>query len=323
MKKFFWSMLLMLSATFVFIACDKEDEPVDQPKNIVELAQGNADLSILVDAVVYADLASTLSGSTEFTVFAPTNAAFTTLLQSLGVAKVTDLPKATVSALLLYHVVPGEVTSSAIQTGYVKSASPFGTTTSNLSLYITKDASGVKINNSAKVVTPDVDATNGIVHVVDKVITIPNIVDFALSNPDFSILVQALTRSDLGVDYVSILSSQVGAAGSPAPFTVFAPNNAAFTALLAELQAPNLAAIPAATLNKVLQYHVVAGANVVSTTLTDNQQVTTFETGKLTVDLDGGAALIDENNRRSRIIATDVQANNGIIHVIDRVVLPN
>ena len=88
-------------------------------------------------------------------------------------------------------------------------------------------------------------------------------------------------------------------------------------------QLETLAAIPAATLNKVLQYHVVAGANVVSTTLTDNQQVTTFETGKLTVDLDGGAALIDENNRRSRIIATDVQANNGIIHVIDRVVLPN
>ena len=323
MKKFFWSMLLLLSTTAVFIACDKEDEPVDQPKNIVELAQSNADLSILVDAVVHAELTSTLSGSTEFTVFAPTNAAFTTFLQSAGVAKITDVPKATVRALLLYHAVPGEVTSTTIQSGYVKSASPFGTTTSNLSLFITKDATGVKINNSAKVVTPDVDATNGIVHVVDKVIAIPNIVDVALSNPDFSILVQALTRSDLGVDYVSILSGQVGAAGSAAPFTVFAPNNAAFTALLTELQVANLAAIPAATLNKVLQYHVVAGANVVSTTLTDNQQVTTFETGKLTVDLDGGATLVDENNRRSRIIATDVQANNGIIHVIDRVVLPN
>lgn len=323
MKKFFWSMLLAVSATLVFVACDKEDDPVDQPKNIVELAQGNADLSILVDAVVHAELATTLSGSTEFTVFAPTNAAFTTFLQSIGAAKITDVPKATVRALLLYHAVPGEVTSSAIQAGYVKSASPFGTTTSNLSLYVTKDGSVIKINNAARVITPDVDATNGVVHVVDKVIAIPGIVDFALSNPDFSLLVQALTRSDLGVDYVGILSSQVGASGSPAPFTVFAPNNAAFIALLAELQFANLEAIPAATLNKVLQYHVVAGANVVSTTLTDNQQVTTFETGKLTVDLDGGAALIDENNRRSRIIATDVQGGNGIIHVIDRVVLPN
>jgi uncharacterized surface protein with fasciclin (FAS1) repeats len=323
MKKYLFSLMLALTATFAFVACDKDDEtPVDQPKNIVELAQSNPDLSILVDAVVHADLASTLSGGT-FTVFAPTNTAFNSFLQSLGAAKITDVDKNVVRSLLLYHTVPAEVTSQAIQTGYVKSASPFGTTTSNLSLYVVKDNSGVTINNSAKVVTADVDATNGVVHVVDKVIAFPTIVNHALNNPNFSTLVAALTRSDLGVDYVGLLSTQVGASGSSAPFTVFAPTNDAFAALLTEFNFANLEAIPAATLNKVLQYHVVAGANVVSSSLTNNQEVTTFETGKLTVDLSGAPTLVDENGRRARIIATDVQGNNGIIHAIDKVVMPN
>lgn len=312
MKKFLFGSMLALSAIFTVTAC-KDDE--ETPKNIVELAQGDANLSTLVEAVVYADLAATLSGSTEYTVFAPTNAAFTTLLQSLGVSKITDVDKATVRAILLYHVVAGEVKSSAITTGYVKSASPFGATTSTLSLYIAKSNAGVSINKDVNVTTADVDASNGVVHVVDKVIALPTIVNHALNNPDFSTLVAALTRADLGVDYVTLLSG----AG---PFTVFAPTNAAFTALLAELGVANLNAIDAATLNKVLQYHVVSGANVLAASLTEGQQVTTFQTGKFTIGLAGGAKITDLNNRVSNIIATDVQGTNGVVHAVDKVLLP-
>lgn len=312
MKKFLFSALLACSVVFSVTAC-KDDE--ETPKNIVELAQSDANLSILVEAVVYADLAATLSGTTEYTVFAPTNAAFTSLLQTLGVSKITDVDKATVKAILLNHVVAGEVKSGAITTGYVKSASPFGNTTSTLSLYITKTAAGVTINKDVNVTTADVDASNGVVHVVDKVIALPTVVNHALNNPNFSTLVAALTRSDLGVDYVAILSG----AG---PFTVFAPTNAAFTALLTELGAPNLAAIDAATLNKVLQYHVVSGANVLAGSLTEGQQVTTFQTGKFTIGLAGGAKITDANNRVSNIIITDVQGSNGVVHAIDKVLLP-
>ena len=123
MKKFIFVTLLALSAAFTVTGCKDEEE---QPKNIVELAQGNANLSILVDAVVYTDLTSTLSGSTEYTVFAPTNEAFTALLQSLGKSKIQDVDKNVVKAILLNHVVAGEVKSGAITTGYVKSASPQG-----------------------------------------------------------------------------------------------------------------------------------------------------------------------------------------------------
>ncbi len=312
MKKFLFSTMVALSAVFTVTACKDDDEQI---KNIVELAQSDANLSILVEAVVYADLAATLSGTTEYTVFAPTNAAFTSLLQTLGVSKITDVDKATVKAILLNHVVAGEVKSGAITTGYVKSASPFGATTSTLSLYITKTTAGVTINKDVNVTTADVDASNGVVHVVDKVIALPTVVNHALNNPNFSTLVAALTRADLGVDYVTLLSGT-------GPFTVFAPTNDAFTALLTELGAANLAAIDAATLNKVLQYHVVSGANVLAGSLTEGQQPTTYQGGKFTIGLSGGAKITDLNNRVSKIIITDVQGTNGVVHAIDKVLLP-
>lgn len=314
MKQSLFLFLLSISFFVGFSACTEDDDaPVEQ--TIVGVAQGNANLSILVEALTYTDLVSVLNGTDQYTVFAPTNAAFTALLTTLGVSKVTDVNKATLKSILLYHVVSGEVKSSAITTGYVKSVSPFGTTTSNLSLYVVKDASGVTINNGAKVTTADVEASNGVVHVVDKVITIPNVVNHALNNPNFSTLVAALTRTDLLVDYVSILSG-VG------PFTVFAPTNAAFTALLTELGAANLNAIDANTLNKVLQYHVISGANVVSSALTNGQQVTTFQGQKFTIGLTGGAKITDASNRVSNIIVVDVQGSNGVIHAIDKVLLP-
>ena len=314
MKQSFFLLLLSFSLMLAIGACSKTEETPAQ-KTIVGVAQGNADLSILVEALTYTDLVGALNGTDKYTVFAPTNAAFTALLATLGKAKVTDVDKATLKSILLYHVVSGEVKSSAITTGYVKSISPFGTTTSNLSLYVVKDASGVKINNGAKVTTADVTASNGVVHVVDKVITLPNVVNHALNNPNFSTLVAALTRTDLLVDYVNILSGT-------GPFTVFAPTNAAFTALLTELGVANLNAIDAATLNKVLQYHVVSGANVVSSSLTNGQQVTTFQGQKFTIGLTGGAKITDAKNRVSNIVVVDVQGSNGIVHAIDKVLLP-
>ena len=312
MKKSLLFLLFFSVVAFAFTAC-KDDEETDV-KNIVELAQATPDLSILVDAVIHADLVSVLSGTDKYTVFAPTNAAFTTLLTSLGVSKIEDVDKNVVKSILLYHVVGGDVRSTALTTGYVKTAATFGTTSSNLSLFV-NTASGVKLNSEATVTTADVAAENGVVHIIDKVLTVPTVVGHALGNPNFSILVQALTRSDLGVDYVTLLSGT-------GPFTVFAPTNAAFAALLTELNVASLNDIPAATLNSVLQYHVVAGANVLSTQLTEGQQVTTYQGGKFTIGLTGGASITDAKGRKSNIIVVDVQGTNGVVHAIDKVILP-
>jgi uncharacterized surface protein with fasciclin (FAS1) repeats len=314
MKKSLYSLLFLGLTAFAFTACkDDEVTPVDV-RNIVELAQNTPDLSILVEAVVHAELTGVLSGTDKYTVFAPTNAAFTSLLTSLGVSKIQDVDKNVVKSILLYHVVAGDVKSTDLTTGYVKTAATFGTTSSNLSLYV-NTASGVELNEEANVTTANVAAENGTVHIINKVLTLPTVVVHALSNPNFSTLVLALTRADLGVDYVSILSG----AG---PFTVFAPTNAAFAALLTELGFANLDAIPAATLNAVLQYHVVAGANVLSTQLTEGQEVTSFQGGKFKIGLAGGASITDAQNRKANIIAVDVQGTNGVVHAIDKVILP-
>lgn len=310
MKKLLFSLVLALGATLAFTACKDDD---DDPKNIVEVAQGNSNLSTLVAAVQRAGLVDALSGTDKLTVFAPTNAAFTTLLTSLGFTKLEDVPVDVLKNILLNHVVSGEVRSTALTTGYVETLLPFGTTSSYLNNYVDL-TSGVKIGGSS-VTTADVSASNGVVHIIDKVIVPPTVVNQALNNPNFSTLVAALTRPDLGVDYVTILSGT-------GPFTVFAPTNAAFTALLAELGVANLNAIPAATLNAVLQYHVVNGANVLSTQLTNQQVVTTFGGSTFKIDLTGGAKIVDAKNRTSNIIVTDVQGSNGVVHAIDKVILP-
>ena len=140
------------------------------------------------------------------------------------------------------------------------------------------------------------------------------IVEIAQGNSDFSILVQALTRSDLSTNYATVLSGD-------GPFTVFAPTNAAFQALLTELGAGSLNDIPAATLEEVLKYHVVSG-KVLAGSLTDGQVVTTLQGGTFTIGLTGGAKITDGRGRVSNITATDIEGTNGVIHVIDKVILP-
>lgn len=227
-----------------------------------------------------------------------------------------DVPAAALKEILLNHVLAKSVKSTELTTGYVSTLAKGGaSTTRNLSMFI-NTAFGVKINGISNVTKADILATNGVIHKTDAVIGLPTIVTHALANPNFSSLVAALTRSDMP-DFVGILS---GTASSP--FTVFAPTNAAFTSLLGELSLANLAAIPKPVLERALKYHVVAGANVASTDLMNNMIVTTFETGTFKINTTAGAKITDANNRVSNIILTDVQCTNGIVHAIDKVLLP-
>ncbi len=313
MKKLFFGMFLALSASLLFTAC-KDDDDATTTKNIVQTAQATSDLSSLVAALSRAGLVDALNAPGPFTVFAPTNAAFSTFLSANGFATLEDVPVPVLQQILLNHVVSGEIRAAGVPTeGYVKTLATFGT--SNLSLLAQNNASGVSLNKDVKVTTADVLTTNGVVHIVDKVIALPTVVNHALNNANFSILVAALTRPSLGVDYVGLLSG----AG---PFTVFAPTNAAFAALLTELGLSSLDQVDDATLNAVLQYHVVPGANVLASQLTNGQVVTTFGAETFTINLTGGAKIVDGSNRTTNIIITDVQGSNGVVHAIDKVLLP-
>jgi uncharacterized surface protein with fasciclin (FAS1) repeats len=219
--------------------------------------------------------------------------------------------------ILLNHVISGEVMSSNLSNGYVETLSTATPNNQNINMYV-DIRSGVKLNGTAMVTGANNVVDNGVVHLVDKVIGLPTVVTFAVADPNFSILVAALTRNDQP-NFVGTLSTS--SATSPAPFTVFAPTNDAFVSLLTELSAPSLAAIDTATLTATLNYHVIGNANVVAANLTDNMTVTTLG-GNITANVTGGAKLTDGNGRMSDIIAVDVQASNGVIHVINKVILP-
>ena len=315
-------LTFLLFVGFSIQSCSDDDDDVTTPtgpSNIVEIAMDTPDLSNLVAALSVADgnLVDVLSGG-EFTVLAPTNEAFETFLAANGFMSLSEVPTDVLSNILLNHVISGTINS----TNLVDAGSGYSTTNAsnmdgdNLSLYF-DTSSGVTFNGISSVVAADIVASNGIVHVVDEVIGLPTVVTFAVSNPALSTLVAAMTTEGLSVDIVSILSSS----DEPSPFTVFAPTNDAFGSLLAELELNALGDIPVDILEATLGTHVAPEANVRSTDLVDGMSVNTISS-TITVSLSDGAKLIDPNGRESNIVAVDIQAYNGVVHVIDNVLLP-
>ncbi|WP_455169791.1 fasciclin domain-containing protein [Aegicerativicinus sediminis] len=322
MKKllFTFKIFILIVASSAITACsDDDDGPSNESMTIVDVALDTPQLSTLVAALQAADgnLVSVLSGNGPFTVLAPTNDAFNAFLSANGYASLDDVPTEALTQILLNHVISGTVRSGDLATlgaGYTTTLSTASPGNNNLSLYFNTNG-GVTFNGGSDVITADVMASNGTIHIVDAVIGLPNMVTFATADPNFAVLVDALTRSDLNTDFVSILSNP------NAEFTVFAPINTAFTDLLTELELTSLSDIDEPTLRSTLTYHVVADANVRSSSLTDNMTVTTLG-GDITADVTGGATLTDANDRVSNIVAVDVQTSNGVIHAIDKVILP-
>jgi uncharacterized surface protein with fasciclin (FAS1) repeats len=303
---------LALTLAAALAACGSSSDTPAAPTepNLVALAQSNPNLSILVEAVVAADLQGTLSGTGPFTVFAPTNAAFAALLTELGVSKAELLAnKPLLTAVLTYHVLPARVLKSGVPLGKAITTAQGGI------FKIDQVGSDLVItdgrNRTAKITATDIAAANGVVHVIDRVI-LPadkNVVETAQANPDFSILVEAVVAANLQ-----------GTLSGTGPFTVFAPTNAAFAALLTELGVTKAELLAnQALLTKVLTYHVLAG-QVLKADVVPGTQPATVE-GE-TFSIDGSLVVTDKRMRTAHVVATDVLTSNGVIHVLDRVILP-
>ncbi|MDP2771043.1 MAG: fasciclin domain-containing protein [Giesbergeria sp.] len=294
------------ASTTLLQACGGGD---DEPhRNIIEVAQNTPDLSILVEAVVAAGLAPTLSAGT-LTVFAPTNAAFAALLTELGVSKQALLAnKPLLTAVLTYHVLSSTVSLASVTVG--KAITPVGG-----GFFKIESAGGLKItdgrNRVSNITATDIQASNGVVHLVDRVLLPANqdIVATAQALPDFSILVEAVVAAGL-----------VETLQGTGPFTVFAPTNTAFAALLAELGVSKAALLAdKALLTKVLTYHVV-GARVLKAEVPVGAAIATVQGQTFMVDT--SLKITDQKQRTTSIVATDVFTSNGVIHVVDRVLLP-
>lgn len=308
------------AATTLLTACGGGDDDHNPLGTIVEVAQGNAQFSTLVAAVVKADLAGALSGTTLLTVFAPTNAAFDAAAQALGLANgralVDALPANALASVLSYHVVAGRNVANSLVAGTLPTLYSFDGAPATLGLTL---GSGVTLTDelltSATVTTADVLARNGVIHVIDKLLVPPgvlNIVQMAQLNPAFSTLVSA----------VSATSDLAGVLSGSGTFTVFAPTNDAF-GRLPEGTVASLLTSPDGALRNILLFHVLAGAvraaNVVA--LPKPALVPTQLDG-LSFTVSSELTITPAFGEPASLVATDVIASNGVIHVIDRVLNP-
>ncbi len=327
-------LVSMFAATTLAAACGDSDKPANpdapvavdaaQKQSIVAIAQATPSLSTLVAAVQFAsegdDLVNLLANPGTLTVFAPSNAAFDALaveLTSNAAAKGADLltaaNKPLLRTVLRYHVLTSTVKAAGI---------PFGKAITSAEGSVFKIDAGMppKItdgrNRTASITSTDIDASNGVVHLIDKVI-LPadkDIVEtaqaLAAANPgEFKILVEAVIAADL-----------VATLKGTGPFTVFAPTDAAFASLLTELNVTKAALLAnKPLLTKVLTYHVVAG-RVLKADVPVGTAIATVETGTFTVD--ATLKITDGRGRKSNIVTTDVFTKNGVIHVLDKVLLP-
>jgi uncharacterized surface protein with fasciclin (FAS1) repeats len=272
--------------------------------DIVDTAVAAGTFKTLAAALTAADLATTLEGTGPFTVFAPTDAAFAKLPAGTVENLLKPENKPMLQAVLKYHVVSGKVLAADV----VKlSKAP---TLQGQDVTITVSGSTVKIND-ATVTSADVIASNGVIHVIDTVLLPPappakDIVDTAVAAGTFKTLAAALTAADL-------VTTLKGAG----PFTVFAPTDAAFAKLPAGTVDSLLEPENKAMLQAVLKYHVVSG-KVLAADVVKISKATTLQGQDLTVTVSGSTVKIND----ATVTAADVIASNGVIHVIDTVLLP-
>lgn len=308
--KSFMAVAVMGASTFMVSCSDDDGDMGGMNNTIVDIVVGSPDFSTLESAVVKANLTSTLNGNGPFTVFAPSNESFTasgvtaSVLQSLSEDQVKDI--------LLYHTLSSRVNSASIETEAnmaVKAAN-------GKDIYVTKNSNGVFVNGW-KVQQADIMASNGIIHSLERVLMPPagNLVEVAQGNSNLTYLVAAVLRASQGATNVAQALSGEG------PLTVFAPTNQAFI----DAGFPTIASIQAAdpnTLTSILTYHVLS-ARAFSSDLTNGQTLTTMNGGTLAVALGANATLKGKNNTSvSTITGMNIMASNGVVHVINKVLLP-
>lgn len=304
-------VLLAFGALATFTSC-KDDDPVPVDNTITGKVVADPNFSTLELAVGRAGLGGTLSGPGPFTVFAPDNAAFT----AAGITEtvLNGLTPAQVSAILLYHTIPSKILAADVPAGPNAKV----VTAGGDSVFVTRNAAGVFVNG-IQVTQANIEASNGVVHKIGRVLNPPagNIVATATA-AGLDSLVKAVLRATNGPGGDPTLAGTL----STATLTVFAPTNAAFTGLLNALSLTDINQVPVATLLAVLRYHVVGG-RAFSSDLS-NGPLTMLAGGNTTVSLTGGATIRGNGNAgtASNITATNIVCRNGVVHLIDRVLLP-
>lgn len=350
-KIFSFTTLILLVISGV--SCTESDKvEITRLPSIMETLNADANYSILRDALVKTGLNTTLSSAGSYTIFTPNNAAFESIgITSASISALTAAADiANLRVILQNHVLGvGTRANDLLAAGYSRTfgffranaplaptpATPLLTSGSTMSMFVAKVGNDVLINggvaNRGAVVTKaDIDVSNGIIHEVNAVILLPRIINHIVSNPELSTLL-TIANSTSGAfgDQTAVKNILTGATNLAAR-TLICPNNTAFTNATTGSGFLTGAAVTPANVTKVLQYHLLTPGNRLRTFFTDGfvvntsltpplQTFTTFTSAPLGLRIqDNGVA----PNNVSRFVITDIQAENGVLHIVDKVLQP-
>ncbi|QHW00688.1 fasciclin domain-containing protein [Spirosoma endbachense] len=326
-----WGLLsaLLVALIFTFSACKKNDDNTPTVPTIYDLINnGNGttnQFTLFKKAITRANLAGALRQPGTYTVFAPTDAAFKLLGPAYAdTVAINNIPIVQLTAVLQYHILSTKTESAAIPTALLTPVPTLG----GSSLYLSKVAStsGTSSSisaNGARIVLADQQASNGVVHVIDRVLVPPILGDLVGT-------IQAIPGlfPTVSFTFLQAAVAKVGAASSltgTTPLTVFAPTDAAFTAAIPTIKTvADINALPVATLGQILQYHIVPG-RVFTPLISSGSSLTTAQTGTITYAASTTAITVTgkgNGGTASNIIFPDIPATNGVINVVDRLLLP-
>lgn len=320
--------LAVVTVALLSFSCESDSENVvAKYPTIVEILDADAaNFSILKAALVKTNLLNTFRNPGSYTVLAPKNSAFIAAgITEASVAAITTTGDiAALSRILRYHVLTSGTLAANLPTnGYINTFSPYGSSTSvSISLYTNKTngvvINGGNTNGGATVLQADINASNGVIHVISHVLSVPKVHNLIIANPDLSSLVGVLTSAPQAAVLTDITTTATGATTALSR-TVFAPTNAAFG------NAAFLTGQSDANITKVLRYHLVNNnlrasfANAFATTATT---LTTQLTGQTTTIAAGTLNIADITAVNATIRSINIQGSNGVAHIIDKVLQP-
>lgn len=310
-------LALSLLAIVSFTSCSDDSSGGGPSKNLVEIAAERPDLTTFVLALQLTGIDATLDGPESFTVYAPINSAFDEFLGQNGYASVNAVPVDVLKQLIYNHITMGNVDSQQIISGYRKTLAKGSASSTNfLDMFINREG-GFKINGVSDLIVPDINAKNGKLNTVTKVLALPTVYDHIVANSDLNQMELALNADPNGV--LKLLLQNV----ADSPFTVIGSSDAAYTTLLDNMGYDDFSEFPADDLDEILRYHIIGGQNILTQTISNNQSFETLSGQSFTFTLTGGGKKItDVNGNTGTMMQSDIQCANGIIHRLDRVLLP-
>lgn len=313
-------IVIFAMISVLFISCedaDDNDNIIPGINSILNQTENNTELSLLNAAFIRTGLNDTFNTGRNYTFFAPNNTAFNNYLSTNGYIDIDDVPLVELRAMLLYHAFNTEVVTTSLSNGYLKTLGKDDELES-LDLFI-EASSPVVLNGGSTIIDENIEADNGIVHIIDTVLELPSIATLIAANPEFDNLENALMNTGLNNNLSNLDPLQN-------PFTVFAPNNDAFTALVNTdamdglNDVADILALP--NLNDILLYHLVGNDRIRSGDINNGFSITPLLGSPYTIDTTTGVQFTDGSGTTVSITSTDVTALNGIIHTIDIVARP-